>query len=452
MKIIYFLLLLPLLFSCKKSDYTSEPTAQQNVNAREAKFNNSGHIKIAVLSDIHYMHPSLLQGNAENEQPFKTYLNANPNKGMQQYSAPIFDEVLAELKNEAPDLLLISGDLSKNGEKIDHETVSSMLQSLQGTKIYVVPGNNDINSFGDVATVSGALAFNGSSVTPVSTITPAEFTSLYANYGYTNTIRDPNSLSYMAKPYPDVWILGIDAVQYIPKAGSTGLIKPATMQWIKGQMELARQSNAMVIGLIHHNMIEHFKNQISTMPRSVLNNWEATVDSLMNWGLKISIAGHNHSTDVTEYFHNGHSFYEIETGSLVTAPSAYRILTLKNKELEIQTNHVTKIAASLPGNRSFTDYSNYSLSKLLDGYFYNLLQGTVYHLTPELAAKAAPLVGNAYMAHMAGDEWISPEERLKVDSLNQYLPTTQVALNAINNLWTDLGVKDLKWHIKLTNP
>jgi hypothetical protein len=125
---------------------------------------------------------------------------------------------------------------------------------------------------------------------------------------------------------------------------------------------------------------------------------------------------------------------------------------LKNKQLEIQTNHVTKIAASLPGNMSFTDYSNYSLSKLLDGYFYKLLQGTVYHLTPELAAKAAPLVGNAYMAHMAGDEWISPQERLKIDSLNQYLPTTQVALNAINNLWTDLGVKDLKWHIKLTNP
>jgi hypothetical protein len=89
---------------------------------------------------------------------------------------------------------------------------------------------------------------------------------------------------------------------------------------------------------------------------------------------------------------------------------------------------------------------------LLDGYFYNLLQGTVYHLTPELAAKAAPLVGNAYKAHMAGDEWISPQERLRIDSWNQYLPTTQVAINAINNLWTDIGIKDLKWHIKLTNP
>ena len=64
-----FILLLPLFFACKKSDQKADlnTTDLQSITARDAPFNNSinnGQIKIAVLSDIHYMHPSLLQNNA----------------------------------------------------------------------------------------------------------------------------------------------------------------------------------------------------------------------------------------------------------------------------------------------------------------------------------------------------------------------------------------------------
>ena len=454
-----FILLLPLFFACKKSDQKADlnTTDLQSITARDAPFNNSinnGQIKIAVLSDIHYMHPSLLQNNAENEQAFKTYLVSNPNQALQHFSVPIFAEVLAELANEHPDLLLISGDLTKDGEKVSHQAVSALLQTLQerGTRIYVVPGNNDINNFGDVARVAGALSFNGNSVSVEPAISPSEFTTYYGNYGYSNAIRDPNSLSYLAKPYPDLWVLGIDAVKYVPKASRSGIIKAATMQWIKQQLQIAKQNNALVIGLIHHNLIQHFNDQIGVMAGTVVDNWEPTVDSLISWGLKLSISGHNHSTDISEYIFGGHSFYEIETGSLITSPSAFRIMMLKNKELDISTSHVATISASLPGNMSFTGYSNYLITNLLDSYFSYGLTLSPYFLSSEMAASIAPLARNAYMAHMAGDERISPLEQFKINALEKLDPKPQKTIDALNHLWTDIGLKDLKWHIKLTNP
>lgn len=443
------ILLLPLLIAtCKKEDRMLSSTSanKDKEQIKNENVNSSGHIKIAVLSDVHYMDPSLFKNDPAEEPPFRDYLYTNPNKALQAYSVPIFEKVIKELTYENPDLILIAGDLTKDGELASHDKMASLLGELQtpNRKIFVIPGNNDINN-------TSALGYNGSQTYPVPNITPTDFSTTYAAFGYTGTERDPNSLSYLAKPFPGLWILAIDASKYSPKVSRGGAIKPATMGWIKTQMESAKKNNAMVFGLMHHNLFEHFKGQSGGgFQGTVIDDYTARADSLMSWGLKIIFTGHNHSTDMSELSWNGHNIYDIETGSLITPPTSYRILELKNKELDISTNHLKSIDQPLPDNEDFTTFSRNLLIKNLDGWFPKPL-ASLFKVPPELIPQAVPLARNAYMAHMAGDEKMPPEEQAALNNFYRLLQTDDFE-RTFSALWTDNGVKDLKWHIKLINP
>lgn len=57
--------------------------------------------------------------------------------------------LLETVKKDDPDVLLISGDLTKDGEKESHEGLAAILENFQeetGTKIYITPGNHDLNN------------------------------------------------------------------------------------------------------------------------------------------------------------------------------------------------------------------------------------------------------------------------------------------------------------------
>jgi predicted phosphodiesterase len=454
-----FLLATPLMIfifiSCRKDYQVDKIEYSKNEKINNANGSeNSDHIKIAVVSDIHYLDPSLLQNNAETGTAFQNTVAEEPNKAVLQYSSAIFSKVIAELLYEKPDIVLVTGDLAQAGERVNHQAVASFLEQLRnnGSKVYVTIGNHDIND-------PKPKGYNGNTSFPLPNVTPSEFTSIYSNFGYGAALsRDPNSLSYVAQPYPGIWILAIDDAKYSPTYSRSGRIKPETMQWIKQQMAIAKQSSATVFGMMHHNLIEHFlgqaglgQTQPSPTPGTVVDEWRVRADSLMSWGLNLVFTGHSHATDITMRTTNGKTLYDIETGSLVTPPSRYRLIILKNKELDISTTQIKSIDTELPGNQNFTDYSQQALSVSLDQFFRNYLRQFPFSLDSTQAISVAPMASNAWMAHMAGDENISPLEQAKIDSLKNVTPVPEFSIWAFTTLWTDLGVKDSKWHIKLTD-
>ncbi|MFR1477792.1 MAG: metallophosphoesterase family protein [Hydrogeniiclostridium mannosilyticum] len=66
---------------------------------------------------------------------------------------------------DQPDVLMISGDLTKDGEKEGHEVAArleALKQAVPGLKVYVVPGNHDLRN-------ANAMNFNtedGAAVPP----------------------------------------------------------------------------------------------------------------------------------------------------------------------------------------------------------------------------------------------------------------------------------------------
>ena len=67
-------------------------------------------LKIAVLSDIHYMSPTMIKDTED----FTTALNSD--RKMLTESDAINLELLDAVREDKPDVLLISGDLTKDGE------------------------------------------------------------------------------------------------------------------------------------------------------------------------------------------------------------------------------------------------------------------------------------------------------------------------------------------------
>ena len=414
--------------SCKKGGIPDKfPDPSEGANRQ---------LKIAIVSDIHYMHPSLLGANGASGLAFQNYLNQDPK--LVEYSDPIFRKVMAELKMEEPDILLVPGDITKDGEKIGHQAMAGFFNEFRGrgVRVFVMPGNHDINN-------GKAKKYIGDNDYPVDKTSKTDFETIYADFGYKNAIaRDDQSLSYVAQLQPDLRLISIDASKYEeygPEGDvAAGRIKPETLTWILAQLAKAKKQNVTVFAMMHHNLIEHYAGQAQLDPGYVIDDWQHVADTLMAAGLKIIFTGHYHANDISSYSSKGNKLFDIETGSLVTAPIPYRIINMKKNKLEIKTKTVQSIASNLPGGVDFPTYSNLFLSQHLDGYF-NYYLTNLLGAPPQVATFSAPLFRNGIMAHFAGDEKMPPDQRTKIDELGAM---SQQLAGIVTTLWTDPGEKD----------
>jgi 3',5'-cyclic AMP phosphodiesterase CpdA len=430
--LLLFSVLVVTIASCRKEIAPDQLiTSAATVSKQAVDMNKE--LKIAVISDIHYMAPGLLAGNAAQGTAFLSYLAQDPK--LLQYSDAILKSALASLAAQHPDILLIPGDLTKDGELLSHNAVASLLaQYLPVTRIFVIPGNHDINN-PEARTYNG----NDESATPI--ITKEQFATIYYHFGYANAIRDNASMSYLAKPYTNLWILAIDAGKYdqnTNKAIVDGEIKTATMNWIKQMLADAKEANATVLTMMHHNLLEHFKGETFFQPGYTVDNWETVAPELASAGVTAIFTGHYHANDITTANFNGKELIDIETGSLVNIPSAYRVMTLKNRTLDVTTQYVTSIAEALPGGMSFPQYSQEFLAPLMDGFIQYMLIHQ-FGVPPADAGSISPLVLYGFQSHLIGDEKIPVDQKKIIAQVNKTSPELAFMLNT---LWSDINTRD----------
>ena len=224
--------------------------------------------KFAVMSDVHTYDVATLGGvtNGVVTSPeFAAYIASD--RKMIVESAEILDSAVNDLKSKTLDFVLITGDLTKDGEKVNHQLLATKLAALKasGKKIFVIPGNHDVNN-------PDAISFKTTPAVKTATVTPAEFKTIYADYGYNAAIAtDPNSLSYIAEPVQGVWLFALDSIQYdnnLTKGSPTtaGAFKPATLTWILDRLAAAKQQNKKVIGMMHHGILEHYTGTNRAVP------------------------------------------------------------------------------------------------------------------------------------------------------------------------------------------
>ena len=111
--------------------------------------------RIMVIADPHVLPQSVIDQTAN----FDEYMQTQ--RKMLDLSEPIWKALLDTALAHKPELVLIPGDLTRDGESAAHEMVSNGIARLQeaGIRALVIPGNHDLPGDNWESLYPGTLAF-----------------------------------------------------------------------------------------------------------------------------------------------------------------------------------------------------------------------------------------------------------------------------------------------------
>lgn len=354
--------------------------------------------KMAILSDIHVMAPELLQ---EDGPAFQDYV-AHDRKMLKE-SPELLKACVEEVLREHPQVVLVTGDLTKDGESVSHRYVAQqLLKPLRDANIpvYVIPGNHDVNN-------PHAVVFLKDTVKRTATVSPQEFAECYRDYGYGQALaRDAYSLSYVVQLNDSTRLLAIDACKYeendydLNTCVTGGRIKPATMDFIRRQVADAEAHGFRVLTMMHHGLIRHWKWQDRVMGDYLIDDWKKYAKVFADLHLNIVFTGHFHAQDIVSRGKGERTVYDIETGSTVSYPMPYRLIRFQGKQMHITTKYIRHIAAYPSAEaleKRATDFAEAGIATIVA----EMLPKKV---PSDVARQGGEALGKAYVAHLAGDE------------------------------------------------
>jgi 3',5'-cyclic AMP phosphodiesterase CpdA len=400
-------------------------------------------VRFCVISDVHFYDTTL----GTSGKAMQAYIADDPI--MVAQSEAIFESALNTIKQEKPDFLLITGDLTKDGEEIDHRDVANYLKALKsdGIQTYIIPGNHDISNY-------RASSYSGDTTISIANVNPQEFASIYADFGYNQAIaKDTSSLSYVIEPAPGLWIIAMDACRYkenspIIKSTTGGKFSANTLAWIEAQLQLAKEKNKVVIGMVHHGILEHFTGEKTYFPDFVIDDYKSVDSIFTKYDMRLVFTGHYHAQDITgDIMSDGKTLYDVETGSLVTYPCPYRVVTIDtNLTVTITSNTIKSINSDL-GGKTFPDFaSNFLITgttQLTQIQLALPVDSGGYGISPQTAALVSPIVAQTYLAHNVGDENPSPSMLALISLLEGSSDTTTPLVGKmLKSFWTDLPPAD----------
>lgn len=369
--------------------------------AEDIKFTqeiSKGSVKISLMSDIHVLPNELIADNP-------AYTRAmHADRKLFTQSQGIFDEAIRLAEVNDSEIIMIPGDLTKDGEVQSHKYVSEKLEAwksgreVQGKKAayFVIPGNHDINNYDgydfttynkdtDTAKLAGLTThtmfnsmykslYEGAELY----INSEEYKSYMANH---QGVAEGHGSSSYAKHIDlagsiegksGLTVIGIDTsinTADVTPNGKDSHITAGTMgenlyQWAKKQVIEAKKRNDVVFLLSHHGYIPHFVKEPELLKEYLLNEWNKNsydgkrpAEAFADLGVSYVFTGHMHAQDIAKLVsRDGNTIYDIETGSTVTYPCPIRHLELNNAIATENPEHDLDVKTELIKNVTYTDF------------------------------------------------------------------------------------------------
>lgn len=310
---------------------------------RASKIQLEKKLSIVFASDLHYLSPEM----TDYGDYFMNLISKADGK-VTHYTPEIIEAFVNQLLDMSVDALVLSGDLTLNGDEQSHQGLVKLLEPLieAGIKVFVMPGNHDVD--GD------AYYFEADGVKSLDALSSISFPELYKDLGYGDGYAsESGSLSYTAKVSDDFWILMID----VNGNGVKGFVTGDTLAWIESQLQAAQQVGAMVIGVTHQNLFIHHPHfQLGYQILAA----EKIAALYKTYGVKLHFSGHLHLQHIVEQ----DGIADVVSSSLAVTPHQYGLLEIATDALMTYQTQAVDVAGWAKKNgisdENLLDFSNYS--------------------------------------------------------------------------------------------
>lgn len=355
--------------------------------------------KLVLATDLHYQSAQAGDGGPA----FQLFVERSDGKVI-QYLPELLEAFLDEVIEEKPSALVLSGDITMNGERMNHEELAGRLARVQdaGVQVLVIPGNHDINN-------GHAAVYYGAEKESVDSIDGEDFYEIYRRYGYDQALsRDSSSLSYVYALDEKNWLLMLDSCQYEPENKVEGRIKESTLAWMDEQLLKAREQGIFVLPIAHHNLLA--QSRMYTTQCAMDNNSEV-IDLLQKYRLPLFFSGHLHVQRVRKHKaepgvdDGAYGIQEIITDALSIPPCQYgEVVWDEDGSISYETRSVDvpgwarKTGSGNPDLLDFEDWSYRYIQKLIS----DQIRGVVQNLGEDVERSMAATYAGVYIDYYAG--------------------------------------------------
>ncbi len=302
-------------------------------------------LTIVHISDMHYFSQPLI----ENEDFMWKVTMESDGKDTAQ-SALIAQAFVDDMLKLKPDAVVITGDLTLNGEETSHEELRDLLGKLKniGIGVYVMTGNHDVNMT--------AYRYTSDGVEEVPSFGSQQFEDHWWDFGYGDALsQDRWSNSYIAELNEKTWLLSVDS-----NTGSKGTIRKSTLDWIDENLAKAKQEGIRVISATHQNLFVHNENFVWGYQ---LNNAAALIELYEKYDVEVNLSGHLHVQTIVE----SNGIADIAVSSLVDTPLQYGVLTVSGDKLSYRTQEISNAPLKAKAREVFDECTrNKVKDELLD--------------------------------------------------------------------------------------
>lgn len=408
--VLSFLVVLLLFSTESKSDHST-----QNINVSDVLFQKED-MEFWLITDPHYIDETLYDDGSAFE-----YIKTTAAGKDLTYQKESLQALVAQVLKEKPDGLIVTGDITLNGEFVSGEKFAEILAPIRQAEIevFVIPGNHDIHD-------GWARKFTDDAQEKTAQISAAEFKEMFSDYGYKESIsQDEKSLSYLISINDRYNFMFLDTNIYTMEPSTrnpttAGRIDEQTKKWIEEQLRFGTENGKQTLVFMHHNLFSH--NELVNKGY-VLNNAEEICTLFAEYEIPVSFSGHIHAQDILTDKESG--ITEIVTGSYAITPHPIGVIHLNNQKLTYAREAID--VAQWAKENQLTDENLLNHDRYLEELFlkesrslgYRYLLEAGYTKESELDM-AAELVGELNRRFFTGEDFISDDEVKEIRQSEAY--------------------------------
>ncbi len=294
-------------------------------------------IKFYLVTDTHYFENELGAGGKAFERNMRT----------EQYfvkeSSAIVKSTFERIgADKETDVVIIPGDLTKNGEKESHKSFIKELYKLKenGKKIFVITAGHDYND--------SAYVLQGDGRVPVEGTEFNDLCEMYRDFGYGDALSvDEPTHSYVAEIVEGVRMLAICCDS---KNQPKGTMDERLMAWAKEQIDKAKEDNCSVFAICHYPIIPSVP-VFDLVGDAKIKDWRRVAAFLADNGVELVLTGHMHIQSINEFYsEQGNRLIDICTACLVGSPAKYRKITVdEDSVMKVETIDVEDFGWDMNG-------------------------------------------------------------------------------------------------------